>query len=99
MKITVHSIHFDADKKLVDFIQKKIAKLNNYYDGIISGEVFLRLQNSQTNENKIAEIKLNIKGKDIFAKKQSHSFEIATDTAVEALRRQIKRHKEKIRSI
>lgn len=99
MKITVHSIHFDADKKLIDFIQKKVSKLNNYYDGIIGGEVFLRLQNSQTKENKIAEIKLNIKGKDIFAKKQSYSFELATDTAVAALRRQIKRHKEKLRSI
>lgn len=99
MKIQVHSIHFDADVKLVDFIQQKVNKLDQYYDGFIGGEVFLRLDKSDVNENKIAEIKLKVPGKELFAKKQCKSFEEATDLAVEALRRQVKKTKEKQKGI
>lgn len=99
MKIQVHSIHFDADVKLVDFIQQKVNKLDQFYDGFIGGEVFLRLDKSDVNENKIAEIKLKVPGKELFAKKQCKSFEEATDLAVEALRRQVKKTKEKQKGI
>jgi putative sigma-54 modulation protein len=95
MKVTVHSIHFDADKKLIEFIQKKIDKLSSHHEGIVDGEVFLRLDKAENAENKVTEIKLNIPGKELFAKKKSKSFEEATDGVVEALRRQLKKHKEK----
>lgn len=90
----MHSIHFDADIKLLDFIQKKTDKLNTFYDRIIDGEVFMRLEKNDV-ENKVVEIKLNIPGSQLFAKEQSKSFEAATDLAVEALRRQLKKFKEK----
>ena len=96
MKLQMHSIHFDADIKLLDFIQKKTDKLDTFYDRIIDGEVFLRLDKSDVNENKITEIKLNLPGKQLFAAGRAASFEAATDQAVEALRRQIKKHKEKL---
>ncbi len=96
MKLQMHSIHFDADRKLIDFIQKKADKLDTYYDQIIDGEVFMRLDNHEKNANKIVEIKLNVPGKQFFAKHQTDSFEGATDEAVEGLRRQIKKHKEKL---
>jgi putative sigma-54 modulation protein len=99
MNIKVQSIHFDADVKLLEFVQSKVNKLSQYYDGIIGGEVFLRLDKSSTQENKIAEIKLNIPGKDVFAKRQCKTFEEATDTAVEALRKQVKKHKEKVKKL
>ena len=91
----MHSIHFDADQKLVDFIQKKANKLDTFFDRIIDGEVFLRLDKDETNENKIVEIKMNIPGTQLFAKEKSKSFEAAADEAVEALRRQLKKYKEK----
>lgn len=97
MGIKVQSIHFDADKKLVSFIEGRIGKLNQFFDNIVDTEVFLRLDKADNNENKVAEIKLAIPGKDLFAKKQCKSFEEATDEAVEALRRQIIKHKEKTR--
>ena len=75
--------------------QGKIEKLNHFHDQIIDSEVFLRLDKSSTHENKIAEIRINIPGKTIFAKEQSKSFEEAADTAVDALRRQIVKHREK----
>lgn len=97
MEVNVHSIHFDADGKLLEFVNEKVDKLDQYHDKIINGEVFLRLDKSDTNENKIAEIKVNIPGKELFAKKQCKSFEEATDLAVDALRRQISKYKEKVR--
>ncbi|MCB8995189.1 MAG: ribosome-associated translation inhibitor RaiA [Bacteroidales bacterium] len=98
MNIKIHSIHFDADTKLLNFIEQKIKKLPQYYDDIIGAEVFLRLENVQGMENKIAEIKLFIPGNDVFAKKQSKTFEEATDECAEALVKQLKKHKEKLRS-
>ena len=95
MKLKIHSIHFDADQKLVDFVQEKVDKLDHFFDKIIDGEVFLRLDKASNNENKIAEIRLNVPGSNLFAKKQSKSFEESTDSAVEALRRQLKKYKEK----
>ena len=96
MQLQVHSIHFDADIKLIDFINEKVGKLEQFHDQIIGGEVYLRLEKSETKENKVAEIKLFVPGKDLFAKRQCKSFEEATDSAVEALRRQIRRHKAKL---
>jgi putative sigma-54 modulation protein len=98
MKLKVQSIHFDADRKLLAFVEEKIEKLTHFYEDIIDGEVFLRLDKSSEKENKIAEIKLNTPGKTMFASEQCRSFEEATDSAVDALRRQITKYKEKLRS-
>ncbi len=95
MKITVQSIHFTADKKLLDFIQKKADKLDTFYDQIISGEVYLKLENVEDEANKITEIKLLLPGNQIFAKEKCKSFEEATDLAIESLRKQIEKHKQK----
>jgi putative sigma-54 modulation protein len=97
MNIKIHSLRFDADRKLEEFIESKVGKLNQYYEGIIGVEVTLKLDKAQNTENKVTEIKLEIPGNDLFAKKQSKSFEAATDTAVEALRRQLKKYKGKVR--
>jgi len=96
MKLQIHSIHFDADQKLLDFIQKRADKLETFYDRIIDGEVFLRLEKDPSKKNKIVEFKINIPGNTLFSKEQSESFEAATDEATEALRRQVKKHKEKL---
>lgn len=95
MKLQIHSIRFDADAKLLDFVQKKADKLGTFFERIIDGEVMLRLDNDTQNENKIVEIKLNIPGYQLFAKEKSKSFEAATDIAVEALRKQLTKYKEK----
>jgi len=95
MDIKVEAVHFDADKKLVEFVNARVKKLENYFDNIVSSEVHLKLGSASESENKIAEIKLNVPGKELFAKKECKSFEEATDLCVEALRRQVKKHKEK----
>ncbi len=98
MNIKIHSIHFTADSKLLDFIDQKVKKLLQFYEDIIGAEVFLRLEKVQDMENKIVEIKLFIPGNDVFAKKQSKTFEEAGDDCVEALRKQLTKHKHKLRS-
>jgi putative sigma-54 modulation protein len=92
----VHSVHFDADRKLIDFVNQRVEKLELYFDNIILGEVFLKLGNPSDKENKVAEIKLAIPGKELFAKKQCRTFEEAADLACQALKRQVQKHKEKI---
>lgn len=96
MSTKVHSVHFDADIKLINFINSKVSKLNLFFDHIVTSEVFLRLDKAQDKSNKIAEVRLLLPGKELFAKKQSKTFEEATDLAVEALRRQVKKYKGKI---
>ncbi len=97
MNISIKSIHFSADRKLEELIQSKIIKLAQFHDSIIGANVYLRLEKNQELENKITEIKLDIPGTELFAKKQSNSFEKSTDSTVEALRRQLKKFKEKQR--
>jgi putative sigma-54 modulation protein len=98
MEIKIQSVHFDADKKLLAFIEQKVGKLKIIHDRIVKSEVTLRLDKSDKNENKITEIKLHVPGNDLFAKKQCSTFEEATDLAIEALKTQIKRYKEKLMS-
>lgn len=93
-------MRFDADKKLLNFIRRKVRKLLQFNERILGAEIFLRLSKSQDAENKIVEIKLDIPpGKPLFAKRQSRSFEEATDNALDALKRQITKQKEKLRGV
>ena len=91
----MHAVHFTADSDLLDFIQKKTNKLETFFDRIVDGEVFLRLDKNETKENKIVEIKLNLPGDQLFAKEKGKSFEAAADATVEALRRQLIKFKGK----
>lgn len=95
MEFKVNAVHFTADKSLITFVEDKVKKLENMYDHIISGEVFLRLDNAGDKENKIAEVKILIPGNELFASKQGRSFEEATDLAVSALKKQVEKHKPK----
>ncbi len=96
MKLQVQSIHFDADVKLIHFIQRKVDKLHIFYDRLVDGEVFLRLNNEGI-ENKTVEIKINVPGTQLFATEKARSFEAAADQATEALRNQLKKFKTRVK--
>ena len=91
MKVQMHSVHFDADKKLLDFVQQRLNKLETFYDKVTGGEVIMRLNNKDGNENKTVEIKLLVPGTTLFSQEDAASFE----AAAESLRRQITKYKEK----
>jgi len=98
MKVDIQSIHFDADQKLLDFINKKIEKLSTYSEEIRSVDVYLRLEKDIENENKTVEVKLNMNHNPIFAKENSSTFEAATDMVLDKLVAQVKKHKEKVQA-
>lgn len=99
MDIKFSAVHFSADKKLIQFITEKVNKLGHFFEGIIGAEVTMKLENTQELENKMVEIRLLISGYDLFAKKQSKTFEEAADDAVDALRKQVQKHKEKLKGL
>jgi putative sigma-54 modulation protein len=99
MNIQIHSVRFDADKKLIDFINLKLDKLTQFDEEIVNAEVYLRLDKDQERENKISEIRLELPGGPLFAKKQSKTFEESTDEAIDALKVQITKHKQKKRGM
>ena len=96
MRLQVHSIHFNADRKLIDFIQQRVDKLQTFYDRMVDGEVFLRINNEGI-ENKTVEIKVSVPGRKLFAKEQARSFEAAADLAIAALRNQLKKFKTRMK--
>jgi len=97
MNVKINAVHFKADKKLEAFIKERLEKLHTFFEGVIGSEVMLKLENSEEKENKMAEIRLIIKGYDLFAKKEATTFEAAIDLAIEALRKQLVKYKEKVR--
>ncbi len=98
MKIAVQSVNFNMDKDLKIYLEKKINTLEKFYDKIIVAEVYLKVQNTSDKENKISEIKLNVPGDDIVVKRTAKTFEEGISNGVEALKRALRKLKEKQRN-
>ena len=96
MKVNVQAVNFTVDRKLVDFVQERMDRLEKYYDKVVASDVFLKVEKTSAKENKIAEIKLNIPGDDFLVKKQCKTFEEAVDLSIESLERLLVKRKEKI---
>lgn len=98
MKINVQATNFIADQKLVNFTQRKIDKLFQFYDKILSVDVIFKVENTTDRINKFAEIKIEIVGESVVVKKLCKSFEESVDLSVKAAERMLIRHKELLRS-
>ena len=98
MKVNVQTPNFAADIKLIDFIEKRLSKLEQFYDKIIFADVFLKVQNTSDKQNKITEVLLSVPGGDLMVKKEARSFEEGTDECVQSLERQLKKRKQKQRA-
>ncbi len=97
MKVFTQSVNFNADKKLINYADEKISSLERFHDKIVDAEVFLKVQNTSDKENKITEVKINIPGHELIVKRETRTFEEGLNIAVDSLKRQLKRHKEKLR--
>jgi putative sigma-54 modulation protein len=97
MKVHVQSVNFNADKSLIEFIEKKVGSLEKFYDKIVGAEVFLKVQQTSEKENKTVDVKLNISGNDFVVKKQCKTFEEGAMLAVDSLKRKLLQIKEKVR--
>jgi len=97
MNVNIQTVHFDADDKLVNYVSRKLQKLNTFHDRIVKVDVFLKLDNVvHTIKDKVAEIRVHVPRHDFFVKSSSKSFEESFDCALESIANQIKRKKEKL---
>lgn len=96
MKMNLQSVNFNADQKLIDFTQKKLDKLEHYFDKIIYADVYFKVQNQSGKDNKMTEILLSIPGGEIMVKKSCNKFEACVDECVSSLQRQLIKKKEKM---
>ena len=97
MNVNIQTVHFDADSKLVSYVEKKVSKIFQYHDRITKVDVFLKLDNVVHKiKDKVAEIKVHIPKCDIFVKHSSKSFEESFDVALDSVIMQIKRKKERL---
>lgn len=96
MKISVKSLHFSADSKLIEYVEHKLSRLSRYFERTVDAEVHLKLQDTGGRiQDKITEIKLHVPGGWLVDKKTARTFEEAVDESVGTLKRQLLRHKEK----
>ena len=98
MKVNVHAVNFNVDRKLVDFINERLTKLEKFYDKVVSSDVFLKVEKTSEKENKIVEVKIHVPGDDFMVKKQCKTFEEAIEISAESLERLLIKRKEKIRT-
>ena len=98
MEIRIQSIHFDATEQLQAFIQKKVSKLEKYYEDIKKVEGSLKVTKPETAENKEAGVKVLVPNGEFYASKICNTFEESVDVCIEALEKQLVKYKEKQRS-
>ena len=97
MNVNIQTLHFDADTKLVSYVEKKLSKLAQFHERITKVDVFLKLDNVVHNiKDKIAEIRVRVPRSEFFVKSTSKSFQASFDEALESMVNQIKRKKEKL---
>jgi len=98
MKVNVQAVNFNVDRKLVDFLNMRLEKLQQFYDKIVGIDVSLRTENTSDKENKSVDIIVRIPGDDLVVKKTAKTFEEAADMGADALERLLVKHKEKVKA-
>ncbi|MGV3460502.1 MAG: ribosome hibernation-promoting factor, HPF/YfiA family [Flavobacterium sp.] len=99
MKVNVHAVNFNVDRKLVGYVQERLNKLEKYYDKVVYSDVFFKLDNNNAKENKIAEIKINVPGDEFIVKKQCKTFEEAVEQCADSMERLLMKRKQKVRAV
>ena len=98
MKVNVHAVNFNVDRKLVGYVQEKLDKLDKYYDRVVCSDVFFKLDNTSAKINKIAELKVSVPGDEFVVKKQCKTFEEAVMLATDSMERLLVKRKQKVRA-
>lgn len=95
MNVKIQSVKFDADKRLIDFINVKMSKLERFTEDAVSAEVIMKLDKDHDKGNKVVTIKLAVPGDELIADSRSKTFEESVDESIDALKKQLERHKER----
>lgn len=94
MKVNLNAVNFAIRQDLVDFVQKKLDKMDTFYDRVTDADVYLKLDNNSSKENKVAEIKINVPSNQFVVTKEAKSFEEAIDMCMNPIERFLIKHKE-----
>src|SRR5699024_4333518 len=95
MNVQIQAVKFDADRKLIEFVEAKMAKLDRFIERATGADVMLKLDKDNEKGNKVAIIRIEVPGDDLVAEARSRSFEESVDNAIDALKKQIEKHKER----
>lgn len=95
MQVKIQSVKFDADKKLVDFIQAKVDKMERFIEKAIAADVILKLDKDHETGNKVVTIKFDVPGADLVAERRSKSFEESVDLCLDAIKKQVEKLKDR----
>ena len=95
MKVNVQTPNFSVKDELLIFVEKKLAKLEQFHPKIVFADVFLKVQGTSEKEDKAVEVLLSVPGEDIMVKKETKTFEKAIDGAVGTLERKLKKRGQK----
>ncbi len=98
MRVYTEAVQFKADSKLIEFAERKLQKMEQFFDRIIEAHVVLKLENSGQIKDKIAELRLNVPGDTLIVKESDKTFEASINNALDALKRQLLKYKEKTRN-
>lgn len=98
MNVKIQSVKFDADKKLIDFVEAKLAKMERYGEELLTADVILKIDKDHETGNKVATIKLELPGGELLADRRSKSFEESVDSCLDALKKQLEKFKDKHRA-
>jgi putative sigma-54 modulation protein len=93
MQIITQTTHFEAERDLLTYVEKKVGKIKSLERRVISAEVALRMENNGQVQDKIVEVKLHMPGTQLYTRQVSKQFEAAVEKAVDTLRSQIVRYK------
>ena len=95
MVTRIQSVHFDASQQLMEFVEKKVAKLDKLCEGATALEVTMKLIKPETAKNKEVALHVSSAGGDLFASKISDTFEDALLGAIDAVKVQAEKNKNK----
>jgi ribosomal subunit interface protein len=95
MNVKINAVKFKIDEKLQEFIETKVSKFEKQVPALLGAEVTLKVEKPESDNNKKAEVRLQITGNDLFSEKQADTFEEAIMLCVDALKTQIEKHKGK----
>lgn len=95
MKLTIQALGLTPHQPLEDYANKKLEKLDTFYDKILLCELTLKKENTTEKEDKTAEVRLHIPGDDIVVKKTCTTFEESIDQCADVAKRLIIKKKEK----
>lgn len=98
MKMDIQTVGFNAHESLVEHAREKTESLTHYFDRIVGAEIYLKQVQDGKEQTKVAEIRLNIPGHDLFASSKSDKFEASLNESIEKLKGQIRKIKTKMQA-